>query len=88
MRTRHRRESVCLYRLNTAPDDAGWLLLIYLARIDELAEHPEFYHLLTNDQHHALRQRRRSGRRVRYDRQLPSGRVDTTLPFDDYGGTL
>jgi hypothetical protein len=37
-----------LYRLNTSPDDARRLLLIYLARVNELADHPEFYHLLTN----------------------------------------
>jgi hypothetical protein len=39
---------VCLYHLNTAPEAARRLLLIYLARINELAERPEFYHLLNN----------------------------------------
>ena len=37
-----------LYRLNTSPDDARRLLMVYLVRINELADHPEFYHLLTN----------------------------------------
>ncbi|MGB6939605.1 MAG: DUF4105 domain-containing protein, partial [Xanthobacteraceae bacterium] len=48
VRVNHRREPVYLYRLNTSADDARRLLLIYLARINELADHPEFYNLLTN----------------------------------------
>jgi Domain of unknown function (DUF4105) len=48
VRTNHRDEAVYLYRLNTSPDDARRLLLVYLARINELADHPEYYHLLTN----------------------------------------
>ena len=41
VRTNHRRETVYLYRLNTSADDARRLLLIYLARINELADRPE-----------------------------------------------
>ena len=37
-----------LYRLNASPDDVRRLLLIYLARINELADRPEFYDLLSN----------------------------------------
>ena len=48
VRTNYRGEPVFLYRLNTSPDDARRLLLVYLARINELADRPEFYHLLTN----------------------------------------
>jgi len=48
VRTNHRGEPVYLYGLNTSADDARRLLLVYLARINELADHPEFYHLLTN----------------------------------------
>ena len=48
VRTNHRREAVYLYRLNTSADDARRLLMIYLERINELAEQPEFYHLLSN----------------------------------------
>ena len=40
VRTNHRRETVYLYRLNTSADDARRLLLIYLARINELADRP------------------------------------------------
>ena len=42
------RETVCLYHLNTSPEAARRLLLIYLAGTNELAERPEFYHLLSN----------------------------------------
>src|SRR6202140_2186338 len=48
VRTNHRHEAVYLYRLNTSPSDARRLFLVYLARINELADRPEFYHLLTN----------------------------------------
>src|SRR5262249_18675101 len=48
VRAIHRREAVYLYRLNSSPDDARRLLMVYLERINELAERPEFYHLLTN----------------------------------------
>jgi hypothetical protein len=42
VRTNHRREAVYLYRLNTSPADARQLLLVYLARINELAERADF----------------------------------------------
>jgi hypothetical protein len=48
VRTNYRGEPVYLYRLNPSAEDARRLLLVYLARINELAEYPEFYNLLTN----------------------------------------
>src|SRR6202035_4186309 len=48
VRTNHRQEPVYLYRLNTSADDARRLLLAYPARMNELADQPEFYHRLTN----------------------------------------
>ena len=48
VRTNYRKETVYLYRLNASGDDARRLLLVYLARINELADRPEFYHLLSN----------------------------------------
>jgi hypothetical protein len=48
VRTNYRKETVYLYRLNSSPDNVRRLLLIYLARINELADRPEFYHLLSN----------------------------------------
>jgi hypothetical protein len=95
VRTNHRKEPVYLYRLNTSPDDARRLLLIYLVRINELADHPEFYHLLTNSctiniVRYAKALGRGSGFDIRHylngliDGYLyESGRIDTTLPFDE-----
>jgi hypothetical protein len=95
VRTNHRREAVYLYRLNTSADDARRLLLIYLARVNELADRPEFYHLLTNScTINIIRYANAAGRVGRFDvRHLlnglidsylyHSGRVDTTLPFDE-----
>ena len=93
VRTNHRREPVYLYRLNASADDARRLLLAYLARINELADQPEFYHLLTNScTINIVRYANAAGRVGRFDiRHLfnglvdsylyHSGRVDTTLPF-------
>ena len=95
VRTNHRREPVYLYRLNTSADDARRLLKIYLARIYELADRPEFYHLLTNScTINIVRYANAAGRAGRFDfRHLfnglidsylyHSGRVDTALPFDE-----
>jgi hypothetical protein len=95
VRTNHRRETVYLYRLNTSAGDARRLLMVYLARINELAERPEFYHLLSNScTINIIRYANAAGRVGRFDiRHLfnglidsylyHSGRVDTTLPFDE-----
>src|SRR5262249_18957092 len=95
VRANHRREPIYLYHLNTAPENARKLLLIYLARINELAERPEFYHLLSNNcTINIVRYANGGGRAGRFDiRHLlnglfdsylyHSGRVDTTLPFDE-----
>jgi hypothetical protein len=86
---------VYLYRLNTSADDARRLLLVYLARVNELARRPEFYHLLTNScTINIVRYANAAGREGRFDiRHLLNGlvdsylyhlgRVDTTLPFDE-----
>jgi hypothetical protein len=95
VRAIHRREWVYLYQLNTSPNDARRLLLVYLARINELADRPEFYNLLTNScTINIVRYANAAGRKGRFDfRHLfnglidsylyHSGRVDTTLPFDE-----
>jgi len=95
VRANHRREAIYLYRLNTAPDNARRLLLIYLARINELADRPEFYHLLSNNcTINIVRYANAAGREGRFDiRHLlnglfdsylyHSGRVDTTLPYEE-----
>jgi hypothetical protein len=95
LRAIHRGEAVYLYQLNASPDDARRLLLVYLARINELADRPEFYNLLTNScTINIIRYANAAGRKGRFDiRHLfnglidsylyHSGRVDTTLPFDE-----
>jgi hypothetical protein len=95
VRTNHRHEPVYLYRLNASAADARRLLLVYLTRINELADQPEFYHLLTNScTINIVRYANAAGRRGRFDiRHLlnglidsylyHSGRIDTTLPFDE-----
>jgi len=49
VRTNYRGEDVYLYRINTTPENARRLFLIYLKRINELAGRAEFYHLLSNN---------------------------------------
>ena len=95
VRAIHRREAVYLYRLNTSPDNARRLLMVYLARINELADRPVFYNLLTNScTINIIRYANAAGRKGRFDiRHLfnglidsylyHSGRVDTTLPFHE-----
>ena len=95
VRTNYRGERVYLYRLNTSPDDARRLLMIYLARINELADHSEFYNLLTNScTINIVRYANAAGRSGRLDIRhvlnglidgylYYSGRIDTELPFDE-----
>jgi hypothetical protein len=95
LRASHRGETVYLYRLNTPADAARRLLLVYLDRINALADRPEFYHLLSNScTINIIRYANVAGRPGRFDiRHLfnglidsylyHSGRVDTTLPFDE-----
>ena len=95
VRTNHRGEPTYLYRLNSSADDARRLLLVYLARINELADRPEFYHLLTNScTINIIRYANAAGRQGSFDiRHLlnglidsylyHSGRINTDLPFDE-----
>jgi Domain of unknown function (DUF4105) len=95
VRVNHRHEKVYLYHLNSSADDARRLLLIYLTRINELADRPEWYHLLTNScTINIIRYANAAGREGGFDfRHLlnglidsylyHSGRVDTTLPYEE-----
>jgi hypothetical protein len=49
VRTDYRNEEVFLYRIRTTPERARALFRIYLDRINELADRPEWYHLLSNN---------------------------------------
>ena len=95
VRTNFRDEEVYLYRLNASVADARKLLLIYLDRINELADKAEFYHLLTNNcTLNIIRYMNAAGREgglnIRHllngwmDSYLYlSGRINTTLPFPE-----
>jgi hypothetical protein len=95
VRTNYRNEEVFLYRLRTAPDGVRRLFLVYLDRINELADRPEFYHLLKNNcTVNIVRYANAAGREGRWDiRHLlngwadrylyDAGRVDTSLPFEE-----
>ena len=48
VRTNFRGENVYLYRIQTSPERARQLFLVYLDRINQLADRPEFYQLLSN----------------------------------------
>lgn len=93
VRTNHRGEDVYLYRLQTSPEAARRLFLVYLERINELADRAEFYHLLSNScTINIVRYANAAGRAGGFDfRHLlnglvdqylyASGRLDTSLPF-------
>lgn len=48
VRTNFRGEDVYMYRLRVPAQSARALFQVYLKRINELADRPEFYHLLSN----------------------------------------
>lgn len=95
VRTNHRNENVYLYRLNSSAADARRLFDIYVQRINELADRPEFYHLLSNScTINIIRYANAAGRSGGWDIRhflngwidgylFYSGRVDTTLPFSE-----
>jgi hypothetical protein len=86
---------VYLYHLNSSPDAVRRLFMIYLERINELADRPEYYHLLSNScTINIIRYANAAGRAGRFDiRHLlnglidsylyHSGRINTTLEFDE-----
>jgi hypothetical protein len=95
VRTNHRDEEVFLYRVKMTPESARRLFLVYLERINELAERPEWYHLLSNScTINIIRYANAAGRTGRLDVRhvlngliagylYNTGRLDTTLPFDE-----
>jgi hypothetical protein len=95
LRTNFRDEDVYLYRLNIPPAAARQLLLVYLKRINQLADKAEFYHLLTDScTINIVRYANAAGREGRldirhvlngwFDRYLyRAGWINTTLSFDE-----
>ena len=96
LRAVHRNEDVFLYRVRATPEAARRLLLVYLERINQLADTPEWYHLLSNScTINIIRYARQAGRTTQFDiRHLLNGFIDQylyasgkldgdSLPFDD-----
>jgi hypothetical protein len=95
VRTNFRDEEVYLYRLRTSSENVSRLFLVYLDRTNELADHAEFYHLLSNScTVNIVRYANAAGRVGQFDikhllngfidRYLyRAGLVDRTLPFEE-----
>ncbi len=95
LRASHRDEQVFLFHVMAPKENARRLFLIYLERINELAERPEWYHLLSNScTINIVRYMNRAGREgdLRmshllngfFDGYLFSiGLLDTSLPFHE-----
>jgi hypothetical protein len=95
VRTDFRDEEVYLYHIVASVEGVRRLFLIYMDRINELAERAEWYHLLkSNCTINIVRYANAAGREGRWDfrhylngwsdRYLYSaGRVDTSLPFEE-----
>jgi hypothetical protein len=93
VRTNFRHEDVFLYRIETSPEKARGLFLVYLDRINELAARPEFYHLLSNScTINIVRYARVVGKLKQFDIRFlfngysdrglyRAGLLDPTLPF-------
>src|SRR5262249_42044964 len=94
-RTNYRDEEVFLYPIRITGEAARELFRIYIRRINELADTPEWYHLLKNScTVNIVRYANQAGREGSFDirhylngwidRYLYSvGSVDTSLPFDE-----
>lgn len=94
LRTNYRNEDVFLYRLAITRESALRLFRIYLKRINELADHAEFYHLLSNScTINIVRYANAAGRKGRFEIRhylnglidgylYDTGRLDTSLPFE------
>lgn len=83
VRTEYRGEEVFLYRICTTPEGARRLFRVYLDRVNDLANRPEWYHLLKNNcTLNILRHARRAAGapRARFDyRYLLNGLIDRYL---------
>lgn len=96
-RVSHRNEDVFLFPTRASRDETRRLLEKYLERMNELAEEPEFYHLLSNScTVNILRYARAaSGRDLPFDRRhllnglvdqylYSEGIIDNHLPFAEF----
>lgn len=81
LRTNYRQgEEVCLYRLQATLDQRRKLFLDYLHRVNELHQHAEWYHALTENCTTAIRMQRDMADRMPWDwRMLLNGHLDEML---------
>lgn len=89
VRTNYRKEKVYLYHLNISVEKARLLFMVYLKRINELADHAEFYHLLSNScTINIIRYANAAGRVGRFDfRHLLNGWIDGYLYYNGWLNT-
>ena len=95
VRAVHRKEDIFLYRVRTTPENARQLFLVYLQRINEIADRAEWYHLFSNSCtiniiRYASRVGPSRGFDIRHflngfiDRYVyATGAIQTDLPFDE-----
>src|SRR5262245_41842621 len=95
VRVNHRNEDVYLYRIQTTSEAARRLFRVYLERINELADRPEWFHLLkSNCTLNIVRYANVAGRDGGWDIRhhlnrwvdgylYDAGLVDTTLPLEE-----
>jgi hypothetical protein len=95
VRATHRNEEVYLYPIRVSAEAARRLFVVYLDRINDLADKPEFYNLLSNNcTINIARYARVAGQKNRFDiRYLVNGLidryiygahlVDTSIPFEE-----
>jgi hypothetical protein len=93
VRTNFRGEAVYMYRIQAPAEGVRRLFVIYMDRINELADRPEWYHLLkSNCTLNIVRYANAAGREGRWDFRLllngwsdrylyEAGWLDTSLPF-------
>ena len=93
VRTNFRHEDVFLYRIEASPQNARILFMIYLDRINELADRAEFYQLLSNScTINIVRYARNAGKLRKFDIRFwlngysdrglyRAGLLNPTLPF-------
>lgn len=94
-RASHRNEEVYMYRIIASPQGVRQLLRLYLVRMNEMADRPEWYHLLSNNcSLNIFRYANSAGRQGQFDiRHLLNGWVDrylyeagsvnNTMPFEE-----
>lgn len=93
VRSNIRKEDVFMYPIRLSPAAARSLFMVYLERINQLADHPEFYHLLSNScTINIVRYANLIGREGNWDIRLilngwsdrylyRAGLIDNNLPF-------